>query len=30
VERDDTGLMIRGPWPAAFDRPFMLPPTAEF
>lgn len=28
--RDDTGLMIRGAWPAAFDRPFMLPPTAEF
>jgi GNAT superfamily N-acetyltransferase len=30
VERDDTGLMIRGPWPTAFNRPFMLPPTAEF
>ena len=30
LQRDDTGLMLRGPWPAAFDRPFMLPPTAEF
>ena len=30
VKRDDTGLMIRGPWPAALNRPFMLPPTAGF
>ncbi|WP_158808777.1 GNAT family N-acetyltransferase [Beijerinckia sp. L45] len=30
VQRDDTGLMLRGAWPAAFTRPFMLPPTAEF
>ena len=27
---DDTGLMIRGTAPAAFARPFMLPPTTEF
>ena len=28
--RDDTGLMIRGPVPAAMRRPFMLPPTTSF
>ncbi len=27
---EDTGLMIRGPVPAALARPFMLPPTTEF
>jgi GNAT superfamily N-acetyltransferase len=27
---DDTGLMILGDPPAAFNQPFMLPPTAEF
>lgn len=29
-EPDDTGLMISGEAPAAFSRPFMLPPMAEF
>ncbi len=29
-ERDETGLMIRGPLPAAMGRPFMLPPTMSF
>ncbi len=28
--RDDTGLMLRGPAPAAFRQPFMLPPTTGF
>ena len=28
--RDETGLMIRGPLPAAMRRPFMLPPTTSF
>lgn len=27
---DDTGLMVRGVIPPAMERPFMLPPTAEF
>ena len=27
---DDTGLMMRGPEAAAFQRSFMLPPTTEF
>ena len=27
---EDTGLMARGPLPAAMRQPFMLPPTAEF
>ena len=27
---DDTGLMLRGPLPAAMTRPFMLPPTTGF
>ena len=27
---DDTGLMARGPLPAAMRRPFMLPPTTSF
>ncbi len=30
AERDETGLMMRGPMPDAFGRPFMLPPTTEF
>lgn len=30
AQADDTGLMIRGCEPAAFHRPFMLPPTAGF
>lgn len=29
-EIEDNGLMARGAVPAAFARPFMLPPTAEF
>ena len=28
--REDTGLMLRGPAPAAFQRAFMLPPTTGF
>ena len=27
---EETGLMVRGPLPAAMRQPFMLPPTAEF
>lgn len=28
--REETGLMLKGPAPAAMERPFMLPPTTEF